>query len=182
LADIRENPIMRGLILPALSGWQRSGIAQEMQRLQPVVRSMMTALVSSLLETPADPGDLKLARIAAIKKFVRKNFRNPALTVDEVVAYSFLSRRALYYLFEDEGLQVSGHIRALRTLEALELFAEATAWKRSLTDIAGASGFTGLQAMRRAIREFTGLSLRDAQEKPDLLRVRSAELRKLTEL
>jgi len=182
LADIRENPIMRGLILPALSGWQRTGIAQEMQRLQPVVRSMMTALVSSLLETPADPEDLKLARIAAIKKFVRKNFRNPALTVDEVVAYSFLSRRALYYLFEDEGLQVSGHIRALRTLEALELLAEATPWKRSLTDIAGASGFTRLQAMRRAIREFTGLSLRDAQEKPDLLRIRSAELRKLIEL
>ena len=103
---------------------------------------------------------------------MRKNFRNPALTVDEVVAYSFLSRRALYYLFEDEGLQVSGHIRALRTLEALELLAEATAWKRSLTDIAGASGFTSLQAMRRAIRELTGLSLRDAQEKPELLRIR----------
>lgn len=182
LADIRQNPIMRGLILPALSGWQRTVMAQEMKRLQPVVRSMMTALVSSLLETTADPGDLRLARIAAVKKFVRKNFRNPALTVDEVVAYSFLSRRALYYLFEDEGLQVSGHIRALRTLEALELLAEASAWKRSLTDIAGASGFKGLQAMRRAIREFTGLSLRDAQEKPDLLRIRSAELRKLTEL
>ncbi|MFF1383606.1 helix-turn-helix domain-containing protein [Arthrobacter sp. NPDC058288] len=182
LADIRENPIMRGLILPALSGWQRSVIAQEMPRLQPVVRSMMTALVSSLLETTADPGDIKLARIAAIKKFVRRNFRNPALTVDEVVAYSFLSRRALYYLFEDEGLQVSGHIRALRALEALELLAEATSWKRSLTDIAGASGFTSLQAMRRAVRELTGLSLVDAQEKPELLRTRAAELRKLTGL
>jgi AraC-like DNA-binding protein len=182
LADIRENPIMRGLIMPALSGWQRTVVAQEMQRLQPVVRSMMTALVSSLLETRADPGDLKLARIAAIKKFVRKNFRNPALTVDEVVAYSFLSRRALYYLFEDEGLQVSGHIRALRTLEALELLAEATAWKRPLTDIAGASGFTSLQAMRRAVRELTGLSLRDAQDKPELLRIRAAEVRKLTEV
>ena len=182
LADIRENPIMRGLILPALSGWQRSGIAQEMQRLQTVARSMMTALVSSLLETPADPGDLKLARIVAIKKFVRKNFRNPALTVDEVVAYSFLSRRALYYLFEDERLQVSGHIRALRTLEALELLAEATAWKRSLTDIASASGFASLQAMRRAIREFTGLSLSEVQENPELLRIRAAGLRRLTEL
>jgi AraC-like DNA-binding protein len=180
LADIRENPIMRGLILPALSGWQRSGIAQEVQRLQTVARSMMTALVSSLLETPADPGDLKLARIVAIKKFVRKNFRNPALTVDEVVAYSFLSRRALYYLFEDERLQVSGHIRALRTLEALELLAEATAWKRSLTDIASASGFASLQAMRRAIREFTGLSLSEVQENPELPRIRAAELRNLT--
>ena len=182
LADIRENPLIRGLILPALSGWQRTGIAQEMQRLQPVVRSMMTALVSSLLETTADPGDLRLARLAAIKKFMRKNFRNPALTVDEVVAYSFLSRRALYHLFENEELQVSGHIRALRTMEALELLAEATAWKRSLTDIAGASGFTSLQAMRRAVRELTGLSLRDPQENPELLRIRVAELRKLTEL
>ncbi|NUU31936.1 helix-turn-helix domain-containing protein [Arthrobacter sp. C9C5] len=182
LADIKENPIMKGLVLPALSGWQRTGLAQEVQRLQPVVRSMMTALISSLLETPADPRDLRLARIAAVKKFVRKNFRNPALTVDEVVTYSFLSRRALYYLFEGEGLQVSAHIRALRTLEALELLAEATAWKRSLTDVAGASGFTSLQAMRRAIREFTGLSLREAQEKSEVLRIRSAELRKLTEL
>lgn len=182
LADIRENPILRGLILPALSGWQGSVIAQEIQHLQPVVRSMMLALVSSLLEAPADPDDLKLARIASIKKFVRKNFRNPALTVDEVVAYSFLSRRALYYLFDAERLQVSGHIRALRTLEAIELLAEAAAWRRSLTDIAGASGFTSLPAMRRAFRELTGLSLRDAQEDPEFLRIQAAELRKLTEL
>ena len=182
LADIRENPLIRALILPALSGWQRTVIAQEMQRLQPVVRSMMTALVSSLLETTADPGDLRLARIAAIKKFMCKNFRNPALTVDEVVAYAFLSRRALYYLFENEELQVSGHIRALRTMEALGLLAEATAWKRSLTDIAGASGFTSLQAMRRAVRELTGLSLSDPQENPELVRIRVAELTKLTGL
>lgn len=182
LADIRSNPILRGLILPALSGWQRTVIAQEIQYLQPVARSMMLALVSSLLETPADPEDLKLARIATIKKFVRKNFRNPALTVDEVVAYSFLSRRALYYLFDDETLQVSGYIRALRTLEAIDLLAEANSWRRSLTDIAGASGFTTLQAMRRAVKELTGLSLRDAQEKPVLLQIRAAELRKQTEL
>jgi AraC-like DNA-binding protein len=182
LADVRDNPLVRGLILPALSGWQRTGLAGEMQRLQPVVRSMMTALISSLLETAADPCDLRLARIAAIKKFMRKNFRNPALTVDEVVAYSCLSRRALYSLFEGDGLQVSGHIRALRTMEALELLAEETAWKRSLPDIAGASGFSSLQAMRRAVRELTGLSISGAQETPDLLRAHVAELRKLTEL
>jgi AraC-like DNA-binding protein len=182
LADIRENPIMSGLTLPALSGWQRTGMAQEMHRLQPVFRTMMTALVSSLLETPAHLGDTRLARIAAIKKFVRKNFRNPALTVDEVVAYSFLSRRALYYLFEEEKLQVSGYIRAVRSLEALELLAEATGWKGSLAAIARASGFANLQAMRRAVREFTGLSLSEAQENPELLRVRGAELKKLTEL
>lgn len=181
LPDIRQNPILRGLILPALSGWQRTAIAKEVHHLQPVVRSMMLALVNSLLETPADPDDLKLARITSIKKFVRKNFRNPALTVDEVVAYSYLSRRALYYLFDDEKLQVSGLIRALRTLEAIDLLDDATAWRRSMTDIAGASGFTSLPAMRRSVRELTGLSLKDAQEKPEILRVRAAELRMLTE-
>ncbi len=179
LADIRENPLVRGLILPALSGWQRTGIGQETPRLQPVLRSMMTALVSSLLEAPAEPGDLKLARVAEIKKFIRKNYRNRALDVDEVVAYSFLSRRALYYLFEEEEFQVNGYIRALRTLEALELLTNANPWKRSLTDIASASGFTSLPAMRRAVRESTGISLRDVQENPEALRIRAAELRKL---
>jgi AraC-like DNA-binding protein len=180
LADIRENPLVRGLILPALSGWQRMGMDQEVQRLRPVVRSMMTALVSSLLEAAAENGDLRLARIAAIKKFIRKNYRNQALDVDEVVAYAFLSRRALYYLFEDEELQVNGYIRALRTLEALELLTDSDSWKRSLTDVADASGFTSLQAMRRAIRESTGSSLRDVQENPEVVRNRASELRRVT--
>jgi AraC-like DNA-binding protein len=178
LADISEHSLVRGLILPVLSGWQRTGMDQEMARLQPVVRSMMTALVSSLLEAPAEDGDLKPARIAAVKKFIRKNFRNQALDVNEVVAYSFLSRRALYYLFEEEQFQVSGYIRALRALEALELLTDAGHWKRSLADIAVASGFTSLRAMRRAVRDATGCSLRDAQENPEVLRIRAAELRK----
>ncbi|RKO20023.1 AraC family transcriptional regulator [Pseudarthrobacter phenanthrenivorans] len=178
LADISEHPLVRGLILPVLSGWQRTGMDQEMPRLQPVVRSMMTALASSLLEAPAEDGDLQPARVAAVKKFIRKNFRNQALDVDEVVAYSFLSRRALYYLFEKEEFQVSGYIRALRTLEALELLTDSGHWNRSPADIADASGFTSLRAMRRAVRDATGSSLRDVQENPEVLRIRAAELRK----
>jgi AraC-like DNA-binding protein len=178
LADIRANPLVGGLIIPALSSWQRTGISQEAPRLQPVFRSMMTALASSLLETPADPCDLKLARIAEIKKFIRRNYRNRALDVDEVVAYSFLSRRALYYLFEEEKFGVNEYIRALRTLEALDLLANANPWKRTLTDIANASGFASLPAMRRAVRQSTGVSLGDARQNPEVLRARVAELRK----
>ncbi|VXC47951.1 Transcriptional regulator, AraC family [Arthrobacter sp. 9AX] len=179
LGDIRENSLVRGLILPALSSWQRADLGQEIPRLRPVFRSMMTALVGSLLEAPVDGADVKLARIAAIKKFVCRNYRNPALDVNEVVAYSFLSRRALYYLFEHEGLQVNGYIRALRTLEALELLSGQDSWKRSLAGIAQASGFTNLQAMRRAVKESTGLSLSDVQENPELSQRHAAELRKL---
>jgi AraC-like DNA-binding protein len=178
LADISEHSLVRGLILPVLSGWQRTGMDQEMPRLQPVIRSMMTALASSLLEAPAEDGALKPARIAAVKQFIHKNFRNQALDVDEVVSYAFLSRRALYYLFEKEEFQVNGYIRALRTLEALELLTDARHWKRSPAEIADASGFTSLRAMRRAIRDATASSLSDVQQNPEVLRIRAAELRK----
>jgi hypothetical protein len=36
--------------------------------------------------------------------------------------------------------------------------------------------------MRRAVRESTGLSLRDAQEYPELSQIHMTKLRKLTEL
>jgi AraC-like DNA-binding protein len=178
LGDISEHSLVRGLILPVLSGWQGTGMDREMPRLQPVVRSMMTALASSLLEAPAEDGALQAARVAAVKKFIRENFRDQDLDVDEVVAHSFLSRRALYYLFEKEEFQVSGYIRALRTLDALELLTGSGRWNRSLTDIADASGFTSLRAMRRAVTDATGISLRDVQENPEVLRIRAAELRK----
>ncbi|MFJ4027500.1 helix-turn-helix domain-containing protein [Paenarthrobacter sp. NPDC089989] len=177
LADIREHPLVSALILPAMSGWQSAGLERELSRLQPVFRSLLTALTGSLLEVPVADADTKPARIAAIKKFIRRNFRNPSLDVDEIVAYAFLSRRALYYLFEDEDLPVNKYIRALRTLEALELLAEPNSWKRSLGNIAEVSGFTNLQAMRRAVRETTGLSLRELQDNSGLPMVHAAELR-----
>jgi AraC-like DNA-binding protein len=180
MTDIRENPLVRGLLLPVLSDWQRTGIERDVHRLDPVVRSMMAALTSSLLEAPAEAGDLKPARLAAVKKFIHRNYRNQDLDVDAVVAYSFLSRRALYYLFEDEDLPVNGYIRALRTLEALDLLTDPNSRRRSLAGIADASGFKTLQAMRRAVKESTGSSLKEVQENPEALRSRANELRKLT--
>ncbi|GAA1272666.1 hypothetical protein GCM10009589_28460 [Arthrobacter pascens] len=179
IADIRENPLVRGLLLPGLSDWQRTGLDREMHRLGPVVRSLMAALISSVLEAPAEASDLKPVRLAAVKKFIHRNFRNQDLDVDAVVAYSFLSRRALYYLFEDEGLPVNGYIRALRTLEAVDLLTDPNSRRRSLAGIADASGFKTLQAMRRAVKESTGSSLKELQENPEVLRSRAHELRKL---
>ncbi|WP_347111019.1 helix-turn-helix domain-containing protein [Paenarthrobacter sp. S56] len=177
LGDIREHPLVRGLILPALSSWQDSSLERELPRLEPVYRSLLSSLIGSLLEAPVEDKDVKPARIAAIKKFIRRNYRNPALDVDEVVAYSFLSRRALYYLFEEEALQVNQLIRTLRTAEALELLSDPGSWKRSFGNIAEASGFTNLQAMRRAVKEATGLSLGEAQDDPGASLVHAARLR-----
>ncbi|MFE4541032.1 helix-turn-helix domain-containing protein [Arthrobacter sp. NPDC056727] len=179
MTDVRENPLVRGLLVPWLSDWQRTDIEREVHRLEPVVRSMMAALISSLLEAPAADDDLKPARLAAVKKFIHRNYRNQDLDVEAVVAYSFHSRRALYYLFGDEELPVGGYIRALRTLEALDLLADPNSRRRSLAGIAEASGFKTLQAMRRAVKESTGSSLKDVQENPEALRSSAHKLRKL---
>ncbi|MET1156278.1 AraC family transcriptional regulator, partial [Arthrobacter sp.] len=91
LPNLRQNPLVQGLIIPALSSWQRSGLDLEVGRLQPIFRSMMTALTSSLLEVPAESCDLRLARLVNIKNHKRRNCHNPDFGVDAVVAYSFLS-------------------------------------------------------------------------------------------
>lgn len=48
-----------------------------------------------------------------------------------------------------------------------------------MRDIAHASGFTNLPALRRAAKESTGLSLKDVQENAELSRIDAAELRRL---
>ncbi|WP_312179309.1 helix-turn-helix domain-containing protein [Arthrobacter sp.] len=178
LTDIRSNPVVRSLIVPVLSGWQHPDMDQEVDRLQPVVRSVMAALIGSLFDTHTDDADLRTARILTIRKFMRKNARNPALDVDAVVEYSHLSRRALYYLFEDEKLQVNGYIRALRALEALELLSAPNPRKTSHTAIAEASGFRSAAAMRRAVERATGASLAEIQSDPEGLRSATLVLRK----
>lgn len=179
LGDISEHPLVRGLVVPALSGWQRGELAAEIHRLQPLVRSGMSALASSLLETPVPEEDLKRIRITEIKEYLRGNYRNQDLDVDQIAASSFMSRRALYNLFVEEELRISGYVRTLRTLAALELLTDVDSWRRSLSDTAAASGFSNLQAMRRALKESTGLSPREVQENPEVGRLRAAQIRKV---
>lgn len=74
---------------------------------------------------------------------------------------------------------MNAYARALRTLEALELLTTQNSWRRSLAGIAEASGFTNLQAMRRAVKESTGLAISEVQKNPELSQIHAAGLRKL---
>jgi hypothetical protein len=84
--------------------------------------------------------------------------------------------------FGKRGAQVSGYIRALRTLDGLELLAGPNPWKLFLVVIAEASGFTGVPTMRRAVHATTEVSLRDAQASPEGLQSATSALRKLIAL
>ena len=180
LPNLHQHPLMQGIVLPALANWQRSGLDVEVGRLQPIVRSIMTALTSSLLEAPAGSGELRPARLVNVKNHIRKSCHDPDFGVDAVVSYSHLSRRSLYNLFRDEDLQVKGYIRAVRTLRALELLADINPWAQSLYDKAKASGFQNLQALRRAVRDLTAEPISDVRGHPEALRRWAAVLRQRT--
>ncbi|MBE0011257.1 AraC family transcriptional regulator [Arthrobacter sp. AET 35A] len=180
--DLRENPLVQALVIPALNNWHRSELDLEASRLQPVYRSMMTAVTSSLLEVPADNDDLKLARLLNIKGHIRRNCHHTDFGVDAVVDYSLLSRRSLYSLFCDEDLSVNGYIRAFRTLNALDHLSDMNSRIHSLRNIAQVSGFPNLQAMRRAFDDLTGCSLGDARDDPEARQAAAAALRAITRM
>jgi AraC-like DNA-binding protein len=80
-----------------------------------------------------------------------------------------LSRRSLFYFFENEDLRLGERIRALRTRKALELLLQTDAHRITYSEIATSCGFTNAQSMRRAVKEFTGMNVREIhRSEPDV--------------
>ena len=148
-------------MIPALLSWKRPGIDREASGTADIFRSVMATLVGSLLETPVDDEKQKLAQFPAVKKYLDASYDNPDLDVATVVERFNLSRRYLFYFFEHEELHLGERIRALRTRRALELLLQADAQKITYAEIAASCGFTNVQSMRRAVKEFTGMNLRE---------------------
>lgn len=88
-----------------------------------------------------------------------------------------LSRRSLFYFFENEELHLSERIRALRTRKALELLLQAGAEKIGYSEIATSCGFTNVQSMRRAVKEFTGMNVREIHRSEPVVRNALQQLR-----
>ncbi|MFF2246110.1 helix-turn-helix domain-containing protein [Arthrobacter sp. NPDC058130] len=88
-----------------------------------------------------------------------------------------LSRRSLFYFFENKELHLGERIRALRTRKALELLLRADAQRITYAEIAASCGFTNVQSMRRAVKEFTGMNVREIHWSETGVRVALQQLR-----
>jgi AraC-like DNA-binding protein len=75
------------------------------------------------------------------------------------------------------GPGFSERIRALRTRRALELLLQADAQKITYSEIAASCGFTNIQSMRRAVKEFTGMNVREIHRSETDVRVALQQLR-----
>jgi AraC-like DNA-binding protein len=159
--DLAKHPIVGTFVIPALMSWKRPGIDREAPGTADILRSVMATLVGSLLETPVDDEAQKPALSRAVKKYIDASYENPNLDVAMVAERFNLSRRSLFYFFENEKLHLGERVRALRTRRALELLLQADSQGITYSEIAASSGFSNLQSMRRAVTAFTGMNVRE---------------------
>ncbi|MFE4229306.1 helix-turn-helix domain-containing protein [Arthrobacter sp. NPDC056886] len=177
LPDLAKHPIVGTFVIPALLSWKRPGIDREASGTADILRSVMATLVGSLLETPVADEAQKPALSRAVKKYLDASYGNPNLDVAMVAERFNLSRRSLFYFFENEELHLGERIRALRTRRALELLLQADAQGVTYSEIAASSGFTNAQSMRRAVKEFTGMNVREIHRSETVVRVALQQLR-----
>ena len=177
LPDLAKHPIVGTFVIPALLSWKRQGIDREALGTGDILRSVMATLVGSLLEMPVSDEAQKPALSRQVKKYLDANYGNADLDVATVAERFNLSRRSLFYFFENEELRLGERIRALRTRRALELLLQADAQKITYSEIAASCGFTNMQSMRRAVKEFTGMNVREIHRSETDVRVALQQLR-----
>jgi len=175
--DLAKHPIVGTFVIPALMSWKRPGIDAKASGTGDILRSVMATLVGSLLETPLDDETQKPALSRAVKKYVEASYDNPNLDVSMIAARFSLSRRSLFYFFENEELRLGERIRALRTRKALELLLQTDARSITYSEIAAQCGFTDVQSMRRALKEFTGMNVREIHRSEPVVQVALQQLR-----
>jgi AraC-like DNA-binding protein len=175
--DLAKHPIVGTFVIPALMSWKRPGIDREAPGTADILRSVMATLVGSLLETPVDDEAQRPALSRAIKKYLDASYDNPDLDVSMVAERFNLSRRSLFYFFENEELRLGERIRALRTRKALELLLQADAKRIPYSEIAASCGFTNVQSLRRAVKEFTGMNVREIHRSETVVHVALQQLR-----
>jgi AraC-like DNA-binding protein len=177
LPDLAKHPIVGTFVIPALMSWKRPGIDREAAGTADILRSVMATLVGSLLETPVDDEAQKPALSREVKKYLDASFENPNLDVAMVAEKFNLSRRSLFYFFENEELHLGERIRALRTRKALELLLQPGAQGSTYAEVATMCGFTNVQSMRRAVKEFTGMNVREIHRSETVIRDALKQLR-----
>lgn len=168
LENIIEHPVLRSLVMPVILNCRAPGMEEHAGASGAVLRSAVTALISSLLAVATDPEGLEPSQRLAIRNYLRLNHASPALNADAVTEHFHISRRTLYSIFEPDVFGVSARIRALRTARSLELLLDPATRMLAADRLAARAGFTNSQALRRALKDTTGLGVGELRENTSL--------------
>jgi len=98
------------------------------------------------------------ATLVAAKRYIERRLSDPALSPDEVARAVFVSRRALYGLFEQEGLGVAEWIRHRRLERCRRDLRDPALSELTIARIAAEHGFRNAEHFSRAFRAAYGCS------------------------
>lgn len=178
IENLAHHPVLRSLLMPVLLSCRAAGMEAHAAASGAVLRSAVTALASSLLAVPAARESLEPSQRRAVQDYLQRNYATGNLSSEAIAGHFHISRRTLFTLFEDQDLGLGTRIRLLRSARALELLLDPD-WGPQPTDrIASAAGFANTQALRRALKETTGLGLRDLRDDRSALEYHLAAIRR----
>ena len=148
------SPFMRHLAenLDSLSGVTGARILHS-------TLDLLTALVYAQLEEDRDHwGESRRTEMREIKLFIDTHLAEPRLSATTIARSHFVSVRYLQYLFQEEGLTVSGYIRD-RRLEHCRLDLQDRAQESlSINEIAQRWGFPTASHFSRVFRAQFGMT------------------------
>lgn len=176
--NLIQHPVLRSLLMPLLLNCRAAGMEAHAEAASAVLRSAVTALTSSLLGVPAAPESLAPSQRLAVKNYLDRNYASENMGSEAIADHFHVSRRTLFTLFEGEDVGIAARVRLLRTARALELLRDPE-WRLQTVDrIAATAGFANTQALRRALKDVTGLGVRELREDHKALEERLAALRR----
>lgn len=179
LAAISDDSALHGLVIPgtapagALIGQCLKALfavvekpnARELDAMADGVLALIGKTVGPMLATRADGGGRPaLASFVAIRRYIDKNLRSPALKASSLARTFGLSRAALYRLFEPVG-GVASYIRQARLRRAFQEIVAAEYTDRRIGPIAYGLGFRNVSAFNRLFHDTYGESPRQARER-----------------
>lgn len=121
---------------------------------------LITALLSAEIHASA-PNDEHGVAFESVRMYIDSHLSDPDLNTDAIARAHFVSTRQLQYLFQEEGLTVSGYIRSQR-LERCRMDLEDSALQeRTVLQIAQAGGFVDLSHFSKLFKSTYGRSPRE---------------------
>lgn len=109
------------------------------------------------------PDRSRSARLDRALAVIAQRVAEPGLNPDDIASAVHVSRRALYQLFEQQGLRPAQAIRDVRLQRCMEAISDPRQQNRRITDIALDFGFSHAATFCRQFTRRYGLSPRSAR-------------------
>jgi len=110
-------------------------------------------------------GSVRLAHLARVEHYIRRNLTKPSMTIEEIAHANGVSVRYLHDLFKESGTSPSHWIRTLR-LEAAFNDLQVNRRKETIGEIAYRWGFGGQAQFSRQFKAHFGTTPREVRPRP----------------